>query len=235
MFGTRTENTTYRGRTIIDARGGVSGGAILTGVVVAFGSMFLLSAIVGGVLTALGIAATDVTTGDVIEAGIGAGIVLVIAQFFSYLWGGYTAGRMGRGAGLANGLLVPFIAILIAVAVGAVVAALGASANLNLPYSANRLPLDSDLVVNWGLTISIAALAAMFLGGAIGGMLGARWHTKLERRTLDEAPAVDEERIDLREERAPVSRTPAAGTPATTTTSTGNPTVDDDRTTTIRR
>jgi hypothetical protein len=234
MFGNRTETTTYRGRTVIDARGGVSGGAILTGVVVAFGSMFLLSAIVGGVLTALGIVPSEVTTGDVIDAGIGAGIVLVVAQFLSYLWGGYTAGRMGRGAGLANGLLVPFLAILIAVAVGAVVAALGASANLNLPYSAGRLPLDNDLVVNWGLAISIAAVVAMFLGGAIGGLLGARWHTKLERRTLDEAEVVEDERIDLRERQAPVT-TSRTATTTTGTTITGNPTVDEDGTTTIRR
>jgi hypothetical protein len=225
MFGSRTDTATYRGRTIIDARGGISGGAILTGVVVAFGAMFLLSAIVGGVLTAIGVSATDVSTSEAIQAGLGAGIALVVAQFLSYLWGGYTAGRMARGAGVANGLLVPFLAILVAVAVGAVVASLGATANLNLPFSTNRLPLENDFVVDWGLAISLAALAAMFLGGALGGALGSRWHTKLERRTLDEAPAtttepVAEREVDLRDR--PV---------ATTTTAT--PTVEDS--TTIRR
>lgn len=204
MFGSRTETTTYRGRTVIDARGGVSGGAILTGVVVAFGAMFLLSAVVGGVLTAIGVTAQDVGTSEAVEAGLGAGIVLVIAQFVAYLWGGYSAGRMARGAGALNGFLVPLVAIIVAIAVGAVVAALGATANLNLPFATSRLPLENDFVVDWGMAISLGALAAMFLGGILGGALGARWHTKLERRTLDETPGVETEpvhrEVDVRDD-----------------------------------
>lgn len=219
-------DTTYRGRTIVDARGGVSGGAVLTGVVVAFGAMFLLSAIVGGVLTAMGLTADDVTTSQVIDAGLGAGIVLVVAQFLAYLWGGYTAGRMGRGAGALNGGLVPLLAIAIAVAVGAVVASLGATANLNLPWSTSRLPLENDFMVDWGLTISIGALIAMFLGGIVGGSLGARWHTKLERRTLEEAaptstgPTTTDRNVDLRDDRpatSPTTTPPVADRPPTTT------------------
>jgi hypothetical protein len=231
MFGSRTETTTYRGRTVIDARGGISGGAILTGVVVAFGAMFLLSALVGGVLTAIGLTAEDVTTSDAIEAGIGAGAVLIVAQFLAYLWGGYTAGRMARGAGAVNGLLVPLVAILVAIGVGAVVASLGATANLNLPFSTNRLPLENDYLVDWGLAISIGALIAMFLGGLIGGALGARWHTKLERRTLDEAPATTAENVTTDREVDLTDRTvtpPPAGTTTSTTTT-------DDGQTVIRR
>lgn len=195
MFGrrdTRTINSLPPGAAVanrgavVEARGGVSGGAILTGVVVAFGSMFLLSALVGGVLTAIGINQADITTGDAIDAGIGAGMALVVAQLLSYLWGGYTAGRMGRGAGFANGLLVPIVAILVAVLVGAVAAALGATANLNLPFTTSRLPLENDYLVNWGIGIGIASLVAMFLGGIIGGSLGSRWHTKLEREVYEE-------------------------------------------------
>ena len=223
MFGSRTETTTYRGRTVIDARGGVSGGAILTGVVVAFGAMFLLSAVVGGVLTAIGVTAEEVGTSDAIEAGLGAGIVLVVAQFLAYLWGGYSAGRMARGAGALNGFLVPLVAILVAIAVGAVVAALGATANLNLPFSTSRLPLENDFVVDWGLAISLGALAAMFLGGILGGALGARWHTKLERRTLDEAPAVETESVDRSE--VDVRDHPTATTTSGRTVTDGDSTV----------
>ena len=221
MFGSRSETTTYRGSTVIDARGGVSSGAILTGVVVAFGAMFLMSALVGGVLTAVGVDASDVGTSQAVQAGVGAGIVLIVAQFLAYLWGGYTAGRMARGAGAANGLLVPLVAILVAILVGAVVASLGASANLNLPFSTSRLPLDNDFVVDWGLAISLGALVAMFLGGAVGGALGARWHSKLERRTLDEAPAATtshpgRSEVDLRDGPAGTTASPTSADPSST-------------------
>ena len=164
-----------------ETRGGVAGGAVVTGVLVSFGAMFLLSAIVGGVLVALGAMDADVTRGDAIEAGIGAGIALVAAQFLSYMWGGYTAGRMARGAGVANGLLVPVVALLVAAATAAIVTALGADARLNLPFSDNRLPIADAELVDWGVGIGIGALVAMFLGGILGGAAGARWHTKLER------------------------------------------------------
>ncbi|MDQ4065306.1 MAG: hypothetical protein M3161_04600, partial [Actinomycetota bacterium] len=151
--------------------------------------------------TAAGITPDDVadTTGT-IEAGTGAGVVVVIAQLLAYLWGGYTAGRMARGAGVLNGFLVPLLAIVIAVLVGAVVAALGATANLNLPYSTNRLPLEDNYLIDWGTPVAIAALVAMFIGGALGGGLGAGWHTRLER-------ARDEEIASERAAAAPATAT----------------------------
>jgi hypothetical protein len=172
----------------VEARGGVSGGAILTGVVVAFGAMFLLSAIIGGILSALGIAETDITRGEAIDAGIGAGMAFVVAQFLSYLWGGYTAGRMGRGAGVANGILVPITAIVLALLTGLIVAGLGATANLNLPFTDNRLPVENDYLVSWGIGIAVASFIAMFIGAVVGGAMGARWHTKLEKDVYGERP-----------------------------------------------
>lgn len=179
----------------VEARGGVSFGAILTGVVVAFGAMFLLSALIGGILTALGIAETDITRGDAVDAGIVAGMAFVLAQFLSYLWGGYAAGRMGRGAGVANGLLVPVTAIVIALLTGAAVAGLGATANLNLPFTENRLPLENDYLVDWGIGIAVASVVAMFVGAAIGGAMGTRWHTKLETDVYGATPVTTKEDV----------------------------------------
>ena len=189
MFG-RDQTTTGPRVVAYDARGGVSPGAILTGVLVAFGATFILSAIVGGVLVALGISDTPST---VVTLGVGTGIALIIAMFLSYLWGGYAAGRMARGAGLANGLLVPLAAIVVALIVGGIVTALGATANLNLPSLSHfnpGLPVTSNELkgkaLDASLWMGLGALIAMFLGGAIGGLMGARWHTKLERHTLEE-------------------------------------------------
>ena len=197
----------------IEARGGVSGGAILTGVVVAFGAMFLLSALIGGVLASLGVAEADIARSEAVDAGIGAGIAFVVAQFLSYFWGGYTAGRMGRGAGIANGILVPVIAIVLALITGAVVASLGATANLNVPFTENRLPLENDYLVSWGIGIGVAALVAMFVGGALGGAAGARWHTKLERDVYGETPIKTRDGMD--HERVATGSVPATSAAAT--------------------
>jgi hypothetical protein len=165
------------------ARGGLSIGGVLTGVVVAFGAMFLLSGIIGGILAVLGVTDTNVTRGEAVQAGIAGGIAYVIAMFLAYLWGGYTAGRMARGAGVLNGVLVPIVAIVLAMIVGAIAAALGASASLNLPLTTARLPIQgSASLVDWGIGLGVAALVAMLAGGVVGGSLGSRWHTKLERR-----------------------------------------------------
>src|SRR5687767_438987 len=109
MFGRRRdddpEDRTFPRRDAIAARGGVSTGAVLTGVLVAFGAMFVLTAVISGILVGLGLT-DELTPGEATDVGIATGIGLVVAQFLSYAWGGYAAGRMSRGAGTANGALV---------------------------------------------------------------------------------------------------------------------------------
>jgi len=191
MFGKKKDHTRSRAAVAEEreplARGGVSFGAILTGVVVAFGALSLLLALAGGILAATDTIddVTNVSGEDAVTAGAVAGVVLVIAWLFAYMWGGYTAGRMGRGAGFLNGLLVPIVAVLLLLAVGAVASALGAEAELNNPLDTVRLPVEESNLVDIGTGIGIAVLVAMFFGSIVGGMLGARWHTKLERRAAE--------------------------------------------------
>ena len=200
------------------ARGGVSPGAILTGVVVAFGAMFVLTAVISGILVALGLS-ENLSPCEQTEVGIATGIGLVVAQFLSYTWGGYAAGRMSRGAGAANGILVALLALVIGVAVGAIAAGIGATEDLRTPFNSSQLPADGE-VLRWGAGLAIAAVAAMFLGALIGGAMGSRWHTKLERSKLEERGTDRDERtgaetIDLRESRrrddAPADRTITTG------------------------
>ena len=171
-------------------RGGFSLGGIFTGVVVALGAMLLLAALIGGIVAAAGV--DGGTTGDELtQFGWGAAIGLIVAQFLAYLWGGYTSGRMARGLGWLNGLMVPIAAIVIAVLIGLLVRAMGADTGVDVPFGAERVPvgIDVDQFRNIGLVAGIGGLIAMFLGGIFGGMLGARWHDKLEARR-----GVDEER-----------------------------------------
>jgi hypothetical protein len=171
-------------------RGGVSLPAILTGAFVAMGAMVLVMAITAGLLAATGVISSDgtVQNGSFVRATVLTGVGLVVAQFLAYLWGGYTAGRMARGAGALNGLLVPIVAIIVAAGIGALVGYLGTSVHLNYSFQTTRLPIDRDLKIHLGMGIAAVGLFAMFVGGIVGGVRGARWHGKLERAAL---PAED--------------------------------------------
>lgn len=185
---------------VVNARGGVSFWSVLTGVVVAFGAMLILSAMIGGILAEAGVDANDVAEQGPTETGLGVGIGMIAAMFLAYLWGGYTAGRMGRGAGLINGLLVPLVAIIIGVIVAAILNATNADANLNLPFTENRLTVEDESVLyDWAGTIGIGMLIAMFVGGILGGLAGHGWHRKLERRELDKREAEQDAVVAERE------------------------------------
>lgn len=208
----------------IAARGGFSLVAILTGVVVAFGAMFLLSALIGGLLAATGVDASEIESGAGGE-GVAASVAIVAALFLAYLWGGYTAGRMSRGAGFVNGFLVPVVALIVAAVVAAVVNAMGAAANLNLPFDESQLPIEGDNLADFGQLVGIASLIAMFVGAILGGVLGQRWHTRLERRVEGEreeraeerrreALERDRDRADTERQAAPVGAAPAPTQPS---------------------
>jgi hypothetical protein len=168
------------------ARGGVSVWSILSGVLVALGAFVVLSSIVGGILAATGVAKGGISAEEATTAGLGAGIGIVVAQFLSYMWGGYTAGRMARGSGLANGILVAVAAIVLVAILGAIVAGVTNAATDIAASDVQKLPLPLGSLGDIGTGVGIGLLIAMFVGGALGGSLGARWHTKLEERDRQE-------------------------------------------------
>ena len=242
MFG-RDKTTRYeydRGipERTISARGGVSVGTIVTGALVAIGAFFLLSSVVGAVLSATGVTADELASGDAVDAGVAGGIALLAAWFLSFTWGGYTAGRMGRGSGFLNGLLVPIGVVVLAALVGGIAWALGASEGWTLPSPTRQIQVEGQFTsVDYEVGLVILTLGVMFLGSIIGGMFGARWHTKLERRAETERheQVVEERRnddraVDLRDERADYNREHAvttanlnSGAPASERTETASP------------
>ncbi|MDQ4145065.1 MAG: hypothetical protein M3198_15255 [Actinomycetota bacterium] len=171
-------------REVDRARGGVSLWSILSGLLVAIGAFVVLSAIVGAILAALGIAEGGVRPDEVVTASLGAGIGIVIAQFLAYLWGGYTAGRMARGSGPLNGILVAVAALVLVAILGGLIAALIGSAAEGAPPPPNvqTLPLPLGRLGDIATGVGIGLLVAMLGGGALGGWLGVQWHTKLEER-----------------------------------------------------
>lgn len=155
---------------------------MITGVLVAFGAMSLMSGLIAGVLIAFGM--QDAFPGDAVEGTLAAGVLVALMQLLAYLWGGYTAGRMARGAGLANGLLVPLVAILLLIVIGAVVGAL-VGANVDPGIRSFNVFTAGDVVIEWGVSMAVASLVAMFVGGGLGGLLGTRWHSRLEQEATE--------------------------------------------------
>jgi 4-hydroxybenzoate polyprenyltransferase len=163
-------------------RGGLSPLGVITGLLVAFGAFVVLTALIGGILAATGVAEGGISAQEATEAGTAAGIGLVLAQFLAYLWGGYTAGRMARGSGILNGVLVPIVAIVLVAILGALVAGIADQTTDLRPEQIQQLPLPLGSLSDLGSIVGIALLLAMLVAGALGGAMGQRWHTKLEKR-----------------------------------------------------
>ena len=164
--------------------GPVSPMSVLAGTLVAYGCFAVLFAIAGGIASATGVT-DNLSTGDWQTVGMGSGIAVACVLFLSYLFGGYSAGRMARRAGMTHGLLVFVTGIAIAAVTGAVARAatdpntiLNSLRDLGVPTSGSEW---RDI----GVVTAIGSLVAMLLGSLVGGTVGERWHSKLLRRALD--------------------------------------------------
>lgn len=160
-------------------RGKVSLGGIITGLMVGISSSFLFAVLAGAVLQWQGHDLQAVVRGNTAWASAGAGTAFVLAVFLSFLWGGYTAGRMGAGSGATNGGLVPTVALLIlGVSLGLRVGLQGQN-SFTFPFGVGTLPLDANFT-SLGLAVIAGALVSLVVGGIWGGIIGARWHLRLD-------------------------------------------------------
>lgn len=160
-------------------RGGFSLGSVLTGWLVALSSNALFAIGIGEVLVARGYELPRIMRADPFWASAGAGVALVVCTFLSYLWGGYTAGRMSRGAGFLHGVPVGILTILAVAGLGYVAVGLRGVDALDVPFGVGTLPLDANLN-SLGVGLTAAFALAILIGASWGGVMGARWHTKLE-------------------------------------------------------
>jgi hypothetical protein len=158
--------------------GRVSLGGSLTGLMVALSSTFIFSVLAGSALNAQGHDLHKVVHGNTAWASAGAGTAFVLAVFLSFMWGGYTAGRMSGGAGALNGGLVPAIALLgLGTFFGITVGARRMD-TFEFPFGVGTLPLDANFTP-LGIAVVAGSAVALLAGGIWGGVIGARWHMKL--------------------------------------------------------
>jgi hypothetical protein len=161
---------------------GTSWLSVVLGWLTALGAGLILSGIVSGIVGAIfGSAGRQGIT----EGGTTALIGLLITLLLAFLIGGYAAGRMAARQGLKHGLLVPLLAVVVTLVLAIVGGLLGVSfidqlSGVTLPQGAQNAQQSAQQAapqqgLGTILTVSgILALLFPFIGGALGGILGAR-------------------------------------------------------------
>jgi hypothetical protein len=173
--------------------GGIKIGSAFFGWLTATGTATILTGLLAATGAALGL-------GVVLESGasarvgsfdgktiawIGAGALLLVV-LLAYYCGGYVAGRMARFSGVAQGLAVWVWALVITILVALVGVAFGSRFDfLGEAGVLPRVPVSEGVLAIAGI-IAAVVVAVASLGGAIfGGVIGVRYHRRVDRVGLD--------------------------------------------------
>jgi hypothetical protein len=167
------------GYTSLEEERGTSWVSVVLGWLAALGAGLILSGIVSGIVGAIfGTAGREGLT----EGGTTALIGLLITLLLAFLIGGYTAGRMAARSGLKHGLLVPLLALVVTLVLAIVGGLLGVSfidqlSGITLPQGAQSSAQQAAPQQGLGTILTVSGILALlfpFIGGAIGGLWGAR-------------------------------------------------------------
>jgi hypothetical protein len=165
--------------------GGLKVGSAFLGWLTATGAAILLTGLVSAAGAAVGVAVLD-DVGEAVEdaetiGAVGAVLVLLVL-FIAYLAGGYVAGRMARFRGALQGLGVWLWALVIALVVAVAGYLLGDEYDVLAQFDAfPRIPLnEGELTTAGWVAIALAALASL-AGAVLGGILGTRYHRRVDR------------------------------------------------------
>jgi hypothetical protein len=159
---------------------GTSWASVVFGWLAALGAGLILSGIVGAVVGA--ILGGDQAVGQEAQSGSVSGLIgLLITLFLAFLIGGYVAGRLASRSGLKHGILVPVLSLLVILLLAIIGAIVGSSfidqlSGIALPQvpqgAQQQIPQQGLGTI---LTVSgILALLVPFIGGALGGLWGAK-------------------------------------------------------------
>jgi hypothetical protein len=204
--------------------GSTSFPSILAGTLVAFGTVAVALAVAGAVGNQVGLTTDGISTREWRNAGIAAVAAATVVLFVAFFFGGYTAGRMGRRAGLRNGLGVFVLAALVIAVVAGLASWLGDPTSVRQNLADNGVPINANTWSDIGVGAAIAWGVAMLLGSILGGIKGERWHGRLvtaategrlQRTKADEKPLPkhllggDPTTIDVRDEQTVLDGEPS--------------------------
>ena len=166
-----------------DRFGGIDFPASLVGMLTALAMVVLLGGLVGAAFGVIGYQ-TGLDRENVEDISIASLIGGLGVLFVSYVVGGWAAGRIARYDGARNGVMTGIWTIILA----AILAGLGVwlgdeydvLANVDLPQWFNEDAVTTAAVISGAI-----AIAAMLLGGLLGGLWGTRYHRLADQTLLD--------------------------------------------------
>ena len=159
---------------------GTSWTSVIFGWLAALGAGLILSGIVGAIVGAI-LGGNQGVGQEAQSSGIASLVGLLVTLFLAFLIGGYVAGRLASRSGLKHGILVPVLSLVVIILLAIIGAVVGASfidqlSGVALPQvpqgAQNQVPQQGLGTI---LTVSgILALLVPLIGGAIGGLWGAK-------------------------------------------------------------
>ena len=166
--------------------GGISWGAAFFGWLSANGMAVLLIALLSAGGLAFGLSSAVDSADEAADSatsgiGLGAGIALLVVLFLAYLAGGYVAGRMARFDGVKQGIAVWVIGLVVVVLLALAGLVFGSQYNVLAELDLPRIPVDEGTATTAGIIALVAVLLVTLVGAVLGGMLGARYHRKVDR------------------------------------------------------
>jgi hypothetical protein len=152
---------------------------VVAGVFVAYGVIGACIGIAAAVLHPIGLTLDSLSHNDWQQVGLVAGLVAAAVFLGAFTFGGYTAGRMARRAGLRNGVLVTVLGVVLLAAVVALAQLEGATSALVDRLESLGAPTDGTTWYGLGVLSGAVAFGGMIIGALLGGVRGERWHQRL--------------------------------------------------------
>jgi hypothetical protein len=167
--------------------GGIHWLVAFFGWLTATGAAVLLTAVATALASVLGLITpgpSDVQVSP--EAGITGAVLVLIAVALSYYVGGYVAGRMARFNGPKQGLAVWLLSIVgsAVIAVIGLVSGPGWDALSSLTVLP-RIPVSDSMLTTSGIITAVLALAVTLGAAMFGGLMGTRFHRKIDKVGFD--------------------------------------------------
>jgi hypothetical protein len=157
--------------------GGIDVPASLVGMLTALAFLILFSGLVGAAIGAIGYQTG--LSGDDEELSLASLIGGLVALVLAYLLGGWTAGRIARYDGPLNGAMTGVWTLVLAAILSGLGAWVGSEydvlRNVDLPQWFSRDAFTAGAIVS-----GVVAIAAMLIGGALGGAWGERFHRRAD-------------------------------------------------------